>query len=105
MLMFICDLVEVPSLDHKIKEAIFTSLLNIAYLPQIINPLVVVSYKPKIKKFCLNTSIYLLSLTFKTFREVSKTQDCALKFLRTLARCLFAKESIPTHLHKFITEP
>jgi hypothetical protein len=41
ILMYISDVLAVPDLDEKIKDTIMISLLNFAYLPCIINSLVI----------------------------------------------------------------
>lgn len=98
LLMYISDVLAVPGLDQKIKDSIMSSLLNFAYLPCIINSLVIYDKKGRqlkkiakvqwqMPKLCLNSSLYFLSQTFKIFA------DSGIKLLKVLAIILFTEQS------------
>lgn len=100
LLMYISDVLAVPELDQKIKDTIMISLLNFAYLPCIINSLVIYDKKGRqlkktakvqwqMPKLCLNSSLYFLSQTFKIFAE------SGVKLLKVLAIILFTEQSSP----------
>jgi len=97
--MYIADVLEV--VDEEIGDVFVMALLNIAYLPSIINPLIVVetgkknkreikSNTWKVPKLCLNTCLYLLIHTFKHL----KGSKCGDKLLKLLASCLFVQNSV-----------
>lgn len=96
ILMYISDVLAVPDLDDKIKDTIMISLLNFAYLPCIINSLVIYDKSGRqgkkvskvqwqMPKLCLNSSLYFLSQTFKVFAE------SGVKLLKVLAIILFTQ--------------
>lgn len=98
VLMYISDVLAVPGLDEKIKDTIMISLLNFAYLPCIINSLVIyekmgrgaskiAKVQWQMPKLCLNASLYFLSQTFQIFAETG------VKLLKILAIILFTDQS------------
>lgn len=98
ILMYISDVLATPNLSEKIKDTIMISLLNFAYLPCIINSLVIydkgsrqgskiAKVQWQMPKLCLNASLYFLSQTFKVFAESGK------KMLKILAIILFTDQS------------
>lgn len=98
VLMYISDVLAVPELDQKIKDTIMISLLNFAYLPCIINSLVVfdkggqpsnkaAKVQWQMPKLCLNSALYFLSQTFKIFAENG------VKLLKILTLILFTEQS------------
>lgn len=96
VLMYISDVLAVPELDQKIKDTIMISLLNFAYLPCIINSLVVfekggsnkvAKVKWQMPKLCLNSALYFLNQTYKIFA------DNGVKLLKILTVILFVPQS------------
>ena len=68
--MYIADVLAVDFLSYKIKDTIMLSLLNFAYLPKLVNSLVVIKSNSKNQedeKLCLNVAIFILIRTFKVF--------------------------------------
>ena len=106
VLMYISDVLAVPDLDQRIKDTIMICLLNFAYLPCIINSLVVfdkggqstnktAKVQWQMPKLCLNLALYFLSQTFKTFAENG------VKLLKILTILLFTQQSstgVPEYL-------
>lgn len=100
-LMFVADIMEIPSLSGSVKAVIMNSLLTIAYLPEIISSLVLIN--PKLKKRSLNTCIFILIQTFKVFRATSMSGvESSLNFLKILAYCLFCRDKVPKELNIII---
>lgn len=60
LLMYIVDILAIETLDPEISDMIMMALLNIGYLPNIINSLVDMKSGGKVKKFSLNTCIFIL---------------------------------------------
>ena len=58
--MYIVDILAIETLDNEVSDMIMMSLLNIAYLPCIINSLVDMKSGGKVHKFSLNTCIFIL---------------------------------------------
>ena len=72
ILMYIADILAVESLSAKVKDTVMLSLLNFAYLPKLVNSLVVLKKNTKNKedqKLCLNVSIFILIQTFKILQH------------------------------------
>lgn len=85
ILMYFSDILVTQGLDGSIKDFVQLALLNVAYLPSLVNSLVVVS-KTQSKKLGLNTCIFILIQTYKVLG------DSAPKFLEILTIALFAKD-------------
>jgi hypothetical protein len=85
ILMYFSDILVTQGLDGTIKDFVQLALLNVAYLPSLVNSLVVVS-KTQSKKLGLNTCIFILIQTYKVLG------DSAPKFLEILTIALFAKD-------------
>jgi len=47
ILMYIADILAIESLNDKVKDTIMLSLLNFAYLPRLVNSLVVIKSNSK----------------------------------------------------------
>lgn len=58
VLMYISDILAIDELNPKIRDLLENSLMNFAYLPNLVNSLVIL--KSKKPKMCLNTCIYIL---------------------------------------------
>jgi len=97
VLMYIADVLAVANLDEKIKDTIMIALLNFAYLPSVVNSLVVFDKGHSAKKMskaqwqvpklCINSAIYFLNQSFKIFAENG------LKLLKILTLILFTSQS------------
>lgn len=90
--MYISDILAIKNLSPKIKDVLTQSLLNQAYLPVVVNSLVVMKQKKDVQKLCLNSSIYLLIQTFKILKETAPN------FLKIITAALFSKDSLPEYL-------
>mmetsp|Transcript_28043 Transcript_28043/g.42400 ORF Transcript_28043/g.42400 Transcript_28043/m.42400 type:complete len:216 (-) Transcript_28043:112-759(-) len=92
------------------------ALLTFAYLPKLVNSLVITDEKGSPskkkavnKKLCLNTSLYFVIQSYKILgqQSISENQNgvpdnkTAPKFLRLLTVALFAKDKLPEALLKF----
>lgn len=102
LLMYIVDILAIETLDEEIADMIMMSLLNIGYLPCLVNSLVDMKSGGKIKKFSLNTCIFILIQTFKIFKE--SKNPVALQFLKVLTITLFTNKKIPQYLLKFVMD-
>ena len=88
--MYISDILAVKQLNSKVKEVLVNSLLNITFLPEVVNSLVAFGGKSKKEKFSLNTCIFILIQTFKIFKEVSQSDMHSRNFLRVISLSLFS---------------
>ena len=78
------------------------ALLNVAYLPNIVNSLVDMKSGGKVKKFSLNTCIFILIQTIKILKESQNLS--ALKFMKIIVSVLFSNKQIPSYVLKFIMD-